>query len=188
MASNPQLILVRHGESTANRDRLVTGRSPHVELTERGHHQAARAAEQVAELVAGRSVAVYSSDALRARQTAAPIAERLGVEVIVTELLAEQDLGDLECRPVSELAPLPVPEGFDITEIAWGGGESIAEVHARMQRLMTWLSQSQPQIAFVVLVGHGDSMRVLQAVLAGRSHREIDWIGDALANGAVKPC
>ena len=57
-----------------------------------------------------------------------------------------------------------------------------------MQRLMTWLSQSQPQIAFVVLVGHGDSMRVLQAVLAGRSHREIDWIGDALANGAVKPC
>lgn len=185
-----RLILVRHGQSVANRDRIVLGRSAQVPLTELGRQQAEHAAERVAAILTDQdcaaSVQIYSSDALRARQTAAPIASRLGLTVSITELLAEQSLGDLEGRPVSELAPAPVPAGFDITEVAWGGGESIAQVHARMRRLLDWLPLGGATPWCIVLVGHQDAFRVLLAVLAGRGHREIDWAGDGLGHGEVR--
>ena len=44
-----RLLLVRHGETAANRDRLVLGRSLDVPLTHWGHRQAGHAAERVAE-------------------------------------------------------------------------------------------------------------------------------------------
>lgn len=180
-----RLLLVRHGQSTANRDRLVLGRSLNVPLTEIGREQAEQAARRVDELVGDKAATVISSDALRARQTATIVAARLGVGLEVSELLREQYLGDLEGRPVDQLRPLPVPAGVDITEVAWGGGESIAEVHQRMRRLLYWLHTRAELAEVVVLVGHGDAFCVLRAVLAGRGHREIDWTTDALGLGEV---
>ena len=180
-----RLLIVRHGQSIANRDRLVLGRSTQVPLTELGREQARAAADRVACLVLGRSQ-VLSSDALRARQTAEPIAARLGVDVGVTELLAEQSLGELEGRPTAELVALPVPAGRHINDIAWGGGESIAMVHRRMRRLVDLLWATSGQFDWRVLVGHGDALCVLQAVFAGRGHREIDWVTDRLDHGEVR--
>ena len=179
------LVLVRHGESTANRDRLVPGRLLGAELTDLGTRQARVAAEQVARLVVG-SVRVMASDAKRAHRTAAIVAERLGETVEATELLREQYLGDLEGRPVSELASEPVPAGFDISEVAWGGGESIAQLHIRMRQLLDELAGRPDLPETVVLVGHGHTMAVLLAVLAGRGHREVDWDADALPLGVVR--
>lgn len=169
-----RLLLVRHGESTANRDGLVLGRSLDVPLTELGCEQAVAAAAKVAELTVGQ-VAVFCSDALRASQTANIIARRLKVHAVPLEMLREQDLGDLEGRLVSELRSLPVPDGFDITEVSWGGGESIADVHLRMRRFIDWLASRDDLPTSVALVSHGHTLCVLQAVLAGRGHRQIDW-------------
>ncbi len=132
------------------------------------------------------SVRVVASDAKRAHQTAAMVAERLGETVEATELLREQYLGDLEGRPVSQLAPEPVPAGFDISEVAWGGGESIAQLHIRMRQLLDELAGRPDLPETVVLVGHGHTMAVLLAVLAGRGHREVDWVADALPLGGVR--
>ncbi|MGI5950981.1 MAG: histidine phosphatase family protein [Brooklawnia sp.] len=180
-----QLLMVRHGESTANRDRLVLGRSLEVPLTEHGRQQATRAAEQVAGLVRG-PVALISSDATRARQTAEVIAERLEVPVQLDAALREQYLGDLEGRPVGQLRPLPVPEGLHITEVSWGGGESIAEVHLRMERFVRGLAARDDLLGSLVLVSHGDALCVLQAVLDGRTHREVNWPADALGLAEVR--
>lgn len=181
-----RLLIVRHGESTANRDRKVLGWSLAVPLTERGRAQALAAAERLALLVGGQQVRLLSSDALRASQTGQIIADRLGVELAVTALLREQCLGDLEGRPVSQLRALPVPVGSDISEVAWGGGETIAEVHTRMSELLGSLRVAGATAAPIVLVGHGDSLRVLETVLAGRGHREVDWDGPGLSNGEVR--
>ncbi|GAA2181753.1 hypothetical protein GCM10009785_18090 [Brooklawnia cerclae] len=182
-----RLLLVRHGESTANRDHLVPGWSLGVPLTDRGRSQAAGAAERVAESVGEQSALLFSSDALRARQTAAPIAERLGLTPEVTPLLREQGLGDLEGQPTSRLRALPVPGGLDISEVAWGGGESIATVHARLRRFLAHLASRPGGLSpVVVLVGHGDCLRVLRAVVDGRGHREVDWSSAGLAHGEVR--
>lgn len=185
MASGRRLIIVRHGESTANRDRLVLGRSLQVPLTELGRQQAGQAAERLARMLTDQP-ALLSSDATRARQTAEVIGARLGVPVQLTEQLREQHLGDLEGRPVAELRPLPVPDGFHITEVGWGGGESIAEVHNRLRRFTAQLAARTDLPETVVLVSHGDALCVLQAVLAGRTHREVDWAADSLGLAEVR--
>ncbi len=68
-----RLVLVRHGQTTANALGVLDTRLPGHPLTEHGHQQAADLAQRLAgEPVVG----VYASRALRACQTAQPIAAR----------------------------------------------------------------------------------------------------------------
>lgn len=77
--------LLRHGE-VYNPEGILYGRLPGYHLSERGLAMAQR----IAEVVAGRDVVrVVSSPLERARETAAPIAEKLGLEVVVDERLIE---------------------------------------------------------------------------------------------------
>ena len=87
-----KLILARHGETPANRDRLSLGRRD-VPLTEKGRLQAEALAESLASLPIA---AVYSSPLCRALDTARAIASHHRLEVIVDEDLTEMDAGDLD--------------------------------------------------------------------------------------------
>ncbi|MCE1180151.1 MAG: histidine phosphatase family protein [Micrococcales bacterium] len=177
--------LVRHGESTWNRDGILQGQTPHPELTDTGRAQAAAAGERLAGLIAAEACAIWTSDLVRARQTAALIAGHLGGTPQVTDALREQGLGSLEGRRPSELHPEPVPEGRHISEVRWGGGESVQDVHARVSRFVAARRAEQSALApHLVLVTHGDTLRVIRALLQGRSHREVDW-ADEVANGCV---
>jgi broad specificity phosphatase PhoE len=77
--------LVRHGE-VANPDGVLYGRIPGFGLSENGRLMAKTAADYLA----ARDVSVVRSSPLeRARQTAAPIAERFGQQVEIDERLIE---------------------------------------------------------------------------------------------------
>jgi broad specificity phosphatase PhoE len=77
--------LVRHGE-VANPDGVLYGRIPGFGLSENGRLMA----KTVADYLAARDVTVVRSSPLeRARQTAAPIAERFGLPVEIDERLIE---------------------------------------------------------------------------------------------------
>ena len=95
--------------------------------------------------------------------------------------LREQGLGVLEGRLTKELVPEPTPEGLDITEVRWGGGESIEDVHDRLGTFFERVLPAAPP--HLVLVTHGDTLRVARAWLQGRGHREVDW--DLVPNGGV---
>lgn len=77
--------LLRHGE-VHNPDGVLYGRLPGYHLSERGVAMAHR----IASTVAGRDIVrVVSSPLERARETAAPIADKLGLDVAVDERLIE---------------------------------------------------------------------------------------------------
>lgn len=185
--------LVRHGQSTWNVERRLQGQTAHPPLTARGRADAARAADELAAVVGRDEVAVITSDLVRASQTAAIIRAALarsGATLTapprVAEELREQHLGDMQGRLTAELRPEPVPAGHHISEVRWAGGESLADVHDRLARfLRRELTGAPPHL---VLVTHGDTLRVARAVLTGRTHREVEW--DLVANGAVfsVPC
>jgi broad specificity phosphatase PhoE len=79
--------LLRHGE-VDNPSKILYGRLPGYRLSELGERMAARAAE----FFAPRDVVrVASSPLERAQQTAAPVAEKHGVEVTVDERLIESE-------------------------------------------------------------------------------------------------
>jgi broad specificity phosphatase PhoE len=90
-----RLLLVRHGQTHSNVGRALDTSYPGAELTGLGHQQAARLASGLA----GEPIdVVAASTLLRARQTAAPVAEARGLAVMVLEGLREIGAGDLEMR------------------------------------------------------------------------------------------
>ena len=165
MARSLTVLLVRHGQSEWNAAGLLQGQTPHVPLTELGHRQAAGAAVELAALLSGGVVpgALFSSDLLRARQTAEHCAGVLGLPVQETPALREQGYGVLEGRPSRELWDV-----VDWTDVDWAadGGESLAQLHARVSGFLTGLA-ADPPAEVVVLVTHGDTIRAAQAVAAG---------------------
>ncbi len=93
------LWLVRHGESTWNRERRFQG-ARDAELSERGRAQA----EALARGLAGREfAALYTSPLRRARDTAAPCAAALGLAPTPVPELREVGLGDWEGVTVDEV-------------------------------------------------------------------------------------
>lgn len=85
------ILWVRHGQSTWNVIDRMQGQAVHPPLTELGRDQAAGAAEQLAGLGV---TEVLSSPAVRARETADVIANRLGLEVRIEPLLFEKGLDE----------------------------------------------------------------------------------------------
>ncbi len=87
-----RLYLVRHGQSAGNAEGRFGGHSP-TPLSELGCEQAEITAQT---LVKERITAIYSSDLLRAVQTAKPLAEILDLPTITTSAFRERKVGVLE--------------------------------------------------------------------------------------------
>jgi len=126
-----EILLIRHGETEWNREEVFRGRAD-VPLSARGREQA----RLLGEALKGSGVrAVYSSPLSRARQTADPLANALGVEVQIEERLVDLSFGRWESRTRAEVekedpalysAWLTEPQEFRAPD-----GESLANVIAR---------------------------------------------------------
>jgi broad specificity phosphatase PhoE len=119
------LILVRHGESVANAQGLLLGRTD-AELTDSGREQAAAARS----LLTGPVAEVRTSPLSRARDTADLLA--LGLPVTVDERWVEVDYGELECQPLGGIPAEIWQQWRSDRDFRPAGGETLAEVDARI--------------------------------------------------------
>jgi broad specificity phosphatase PhoE len=87
-----RLYLVRHGQSGGNVEGRFGGHSP-TPLSALGRKQAEHTAQALAK---ERIKAIYSSDLLRAVQTAEPLAKLLNLKVNATDVFRERHVGVLE--------------------------------------------------------------------------------------------
>jgi 2,3-bisphosphoglycerate-dependent phosphoglycerate mutase len=95
-----RVLLIRHGQSQGNAERRFGGHSP-TPLSELGHRQA----EATARALSDRGVtAIYSSDLLRAVQTAEPLARATGLDITKTTALRERGVGLMEGLTFEEAA------------------------------------------------------------------------------------
>jgi probable phosphoglycerate mutase len=127
------IVLVRHAESTANRDRTLTGRID-PELTKRGRLQAKRAARYIREKI-GQVDLLYSSPLKRSRHTAQLIASRLKITVLEDDLLIETNFGAWEGMDGEYLATQPEWGRYvkDPFHFSFPGGESPQNVRERVE-------------------------------------------------------
>jgi broad specificity phosphatase PhoE len=149
-----RLLLVRHGQIAANVSRRWHG-STDEDLTELGREQARTVAAHVA-LAHPSVVAVYTSPAQRARNTATPIAAALGLPLVVAPGLVEYGIGVLENEPYDDLvAKHRFFEQAD-ADLAWAppGGESLGAVGARVVAAWRKIARTHPG-AEVLAVSHG---------------------------------
>ena len=87
-----KLYLIRHVQSAGNAEGRFGGHGP-TPLSELGSRQA----ELVGEMLAKEGVsAIYSSDLLRAVQSAEPLSKLIGVPIVKTPAFRERHVGVLE--------------------------------------------------------------------------------------------
>jgi 2,3-bisphosphoglycerate-dependent phosphoglycerate mutase len=166
------LILVRHGESAGNRDRIFALVPHELPLTALGYAQAQAAAQRIAQLF--RPSLVVSSEYLRASETARIIAGALGAPLHVELNLHEREVGAHRGRSYDSFLEAP---GYDVARPwAWKpeGGESYEEVQARVAPILDRLAAAHAN-EDVVVVSHGGVMTTLWAYAAN------DWNGAHVA-------
>jgi len=174
--------LVRHGESTWNVLGLVQGHADEAVLTRQGRRQA----QLLTHRLGGRTIeAVHTSDLRRAQETAAILAQSLGLQAQPHTALRERGLGVREGSPVSSLSPEDIGIDGDRvvdTEARPVGGESLEDLYQRAAGFVDWL-QDQPHYADALVVAHGGTVRMIRAYCAGRSVHDMTW--DTVPNGSL---
>jgi broad specificity phosphatase PhoE len=159
-----RLILVRHGESSGNRDRIYAI-SPHdLPLTELGYQQARQAAQRIAELF--RPKLVVTSAYKRASETARIIAGALGLPLEFEPNLHEREIGAHRGRAYDSF--LTEPDYDPQRPWAWKpqGGESYEDVQGRVGPILDGLAATHSGDD-VIVVSHGGVMVCLWAYVTG---------------------
>jgi 2,3-bisphosphoglycerate-dependent phosphoglycerate mutase len=174
--------MVRHGESTWNVLGLIQGHAEGPVLTEKGCRQSTELARQFR---GGGAGAIYASDLARAQQTAAFIAEALGLAVQSDPRLRERCFGTFEGRPLNELgrAESGISDERVVDAAARPeGGESLDEVYDRVGSFLDRL-WARPEGGDIIVVTHGGTLRAVRAYSAGAPMSGTAW--DAVPNGSV---
>ncbi len=150
------MILLRHGQSEFNLHFSATRRDPGIVdpcLTELGHTQAADA---IRRLAGQRITRIIASPYTRALQTAAPLAEALGVKVVINPIVRERyafacDIG----TPRTELERAwPEHDFSTIDEVWWPAIEEPAASVAGRAALFRAEIAALPDWSDTLVVSH----------------------------------
>ena len=163
------LIVVRHGRTATNAAGQLLGRAD-PPLDEVGVAQAAAVAERLGSLGVER---VVTSPLLRARDTAAAIAEAAGVGLEVDERWVEVDYGVLDGTPLADVPPELWARWRAEPDFAPEGGESLAAVARRVTAACDdlWVEAAE---AHVVVVSHVSPVKAAAGWALGVGH-EVTW-------------
>ncbi|NOZ20927.1 MAG: histidine phosphatase family protein [Planctomycetes bacterium] len=159
------LILIRHGETDWNRDKIFRGRAD-IPLGDRGLKQA----ERVGEALKDRALeAVYTGPLQRCVQTATPIAARRQITLATLDAVTDIDYGDWQGEPetvVREEYPdlfrqwETTPEG-----VTFPNGEGLEDV--RKRSLPAILDVAARHDGEVAVVSHRVVLKVVILGLLG---------------------
>jgi len=165
-----RLLLVRHGQSTWNREHRIQGQLD-PPLAAEGRRQA----ELLGARLAGRSFAAhYASDLKRAFETAGIIGSRIGLPPRPETSLREIYLGEWEGLRTDEIAAR-YPDAWArwIEEPDWDvvpGGEGESAFDARVARAVDDIFQRHPH-GDVLVVTHGGVIQVALHRIVGKPSR-----------------
>ncbi len=154
------IYFVRHGESTANKDKICAGYTD-VELTQLGERQADQAGDELAQ--SGVKIdKIISSPLKRAYNTAIAIAKKIDYDpddIVISDLAIERFRGKYEGRPSSEQ--------YDASEDDYArmGAESVDEMIKRTELLGELIDTLEVQT--VLVVSHNQFGYVFVAVIRG---------------------
>lgn len=157
------LLLVRHGETDWNRDRRWQGHTG-PPLNEAGRAQAARLAPTITGVDA-----VYSSDSVRAYETALVLARRHGLEVPVDARLREVNFGLWEGLTRAEIEDRygdAFSRWLSGERAAPNGGEADATMAQRVYLALDEIAAAHPGGRVVVVTSSGP-IRAVEARLRG---------------------
>lgn len=186
-----RLILVRHGRTPSNTGLLLDTAAPGADLDDHGRLQAQSLAQRLADVPVE---AIYASNLVRTQQTAAPLAQSIGMSVTILDGLREISAGDYEMASFAMAAEL---NAYQSTLMKWAdgdllakvpGGENAIEFFDRFDAAITTIADSDAQQA--VAVSHGAALRVwcaarVEGFTEQIGHAHLDNTGVIIAEGSI---
>lgn len=152
-----RLYLARHGQTAWNLEGRAQGHTD-IELDAVGMAQA----EAVAAALSGKVRVVWSSDLLRAHQTAEAIATAADATVKLLPSLRERNLGEWEGQPYADvrlwIAERARAESLDVVDVRPAGGESVRD---HWERIAIGLAEIEEGHDDAAVVAHGGSCGLL---------------------------
>lgn len=178
------LYMVRHGFSVSNDLKYFTGNLD-IPLTETGKMQAQKCAEYFRSVKIDR---IYTSDLIRAYETARPIGNAAGLPVIPEKALREIYAGEWEGVPFDVLNE-KYAESYNVWRSNIGcavcdGGESVQAFSERIVACVTEICLRHPGEA-VLIATHATPIRVMCTLASGLPVSEmarIPWVKNASVN------
>lgn len=164
---------MRHGV-TPTTGQVLPGRAPGLHLSEAGQEQARGVAARLEGIPLA---AVYTSPMERARETAAPTAERFGLEPIICEGIVECEFGEWTGGRLADLAQLPEWNTVQKTpsEFRFPGGESFLEMQDRMVAALNAIAAGH-RGEVVACFSHADPIKAAVVHLSGKPLDEFQAI------------
>ena len=189
----PTFLLIRHGENDLIKQGRLGGRLPGIHLNETGCAQAQATAQVIAQVktqAAAQAAArkpvnqakkqdqsqaeapvwkLYSSPMERAVETAEPIAQALGLEIVIRPGLLETDCGDWAGKTVKGLRRLKVWREIqnNPSQFRFPGGETFVECQQRIVGEIEYLCTQHGPNDTVICVSHADPLKLLVAHYLG---------------------
>jgi probable phosphoglycerate mutase len=157
------VLILRHGETDSNAGGVIQGWLP-VPLNERGRAQSRLLANRLKTFVP-RIRRLISSDLVRARETAEPIAAALGLDAVLDPRWRERGLGEMEGKTLGERETWQAASG----EIDAAGAESVEAFRDRAENAFLSLQAEYPNDSTIAVVTHGGTIRsILHRFASGR--------------------
>ena len=184
-----KIIIIRHGQSIGNLNRVFLGHT-NLDLSDLGYKQANRTAEQLA----GEKIdVIYSSDLIRALNTALPHANIRGIDVIRNEKLREAYVGAWENMHVDEIIEKWGREVFvdqwknNFGSFTFPGGESTRAAGKRFYDEIVHLCEQN--IGKTILISsHAAIIRSFWGIISGLTCDEVSVMVPFPTNASYSIC
>jgi len=175
-----RLFLIRHGEPRQHKDRIFLGQT-NIPLSEQGRAQAAAAGDELMRLKSHPDC-IYSSDLLRAKETAEIISTRFdGVPIVDVAAFRELNMGVWDGEFIEDIRRrFPdeyVKRGEDILNYRVPDGENFNDLRERVTREFYRILHEDFSPAFLaggshdfVIVSH---LGVMHMLIAELSHEDM---------------
>lgn len=171
-----KVIFVRHGESEGNRFGLVQG---HLDfhLSTEGREQAKKSADEIRKFIGDKKPLVFSSDLVRAWETAMIICEELQLNSPIPDSrLRERNMGKLQNLHWTAV-DWDVINGHDPPS---GVLESRQDFLVRIQNFLTFVLRQKKTVGeTVVAVTHGGTLTFIYHLLLGIDLDKVPHIRNA---------
>lgn len=155
------IITVQHTQSVHHLNSMV-GSWTDWPLSDKGKDQAETMGERLKKETEGKEFILYSSDLLRAKETAEIIGKHLGIKPIFTEVLRERNLGRAVGKSVAWLRENQECQEKTVDDRLFSDAESRRDVWNRLKDFYESILADESE--HILIVSHGDTLSIFNAL------------------------
>lgn len=158
------IITIQHTQSVHHTNGMV-GSWTDWDLSDLGKEQAEWIGLKLKEETKGKDFILYSSDLLRARQTAEIVSRHLSITPVFTEVLRERNLGMAVGKSVAWLRENMECQEKTVDDKMFHDAESRRDVWNRLIGFYERIMKEEHEN--IIIVSHGDTLSVFNALFLG---------------------